>query len=50
VIDGESTFSHHFLNVSVTERIREVPPHTLKDHVALKMAPFKGYRGHQDLL
>ena len=38
----ESPFQHHFFEVTVTERITQVPPDTEQDDVGLKMTPLEG--------
>jgi len=46
VIHSETPFGHHFFNIPITERIREIPANTLEDHVVLKMSALEGYRWH----
>src|SRR6266481_1809323 len=35
--DGESTFSHYFLEIAIRELIRDVPPHAQDDELLLEV-------------
>ncbi|GHO64421.1 hypothetical protein KSC_033130 [Ktedonobacter sp. SOSP1-52] len=42
VIYGESSFSHEFFEVAVTEGVPQIPSHTDKDDFGLEVTPFEG--------
>jgi hypothetical protein len=41
MIDRESALPHHFLEVSIAERIPKVPAHAEQNDFRLKMTPFE---------
>jgi len=41
MIDTESTFQHHFFQLSITQWIPQVPPYAQENHVGLEMSPFE---------
>jgi hypothetical protein len=41
MIDRQSPFQHDFFEISVTERIAQIPAYAQKDDVSLKMTPFE---------
>jgi hypothetical protein len=41
MIDMQSSLHHHFLKVTVAQRITEIPPHTQENTVGLEVAPFE---------
>ncbi len=49
MINGKSTFLHHFFNISITEGVCQIPTNALEDHVVLKMPAFEGYGCHGGL-
>src|SRR5712692_5588932 len=42
MIDRESTFSHHFFEVTIAECIAEIPTNAQENDVGLKMTPLEG--------
>jgi hypothetical protein len=49
VIHSETPFGHHFFNIPITERIREILANTLEDHVVVKMSALEGDGCHVSL-
>jgi hypothetical protein len=41
VLNLDTTFAHHFLNLAIADRIRHIPAYAPQDHISLKMAPFE---------
>jgi hypothetical protein len=51
MIDMQSPLEHHFLQVSIAERISEVPANTEQNTLWLEVTPFeRGLRCHNHLL
>jgi hypothetical protein len=46
MINRHTTLSHHFLNLTVADRICNIPAHAPQDDIALKMAHFERDRYH----
>ncbi len=49
VIDGEPPFGYPCFTVSIPERVGQIPPYTLEDHILLNMPALEGYCGHGSL-
>src|SRR5689334_23143161 len=41
MIDVQTTLPHHFLQVSIAQRIAQIPPHALQNDICLEMTPFE---------
>jgi hypothetical protein len=41
MIDVQTTLPHHFLEVSITQRIAQVSPHAQQNDICLEMTPFE---------
>jgi hypothetical protein len=41
MIDVQATLPHHFLEVSITQRIAQIPPYAQENDVCLEMTPFE---------
>jgi hypothetical protein len=41
VVHLQSTFAHHFFQISVTERLVQVPPDTQENDLSFKVTPFE---------
>src|SRR5207244_561918 len=42
VIDVQTPFPHHFLEISVTKRVPQIPANAQEKNLGLKMTPFEG--------
>lgn len=42
MIDMQPAFPHHFFQITLAQRIAEVPTHAQENGVSLKMTPFEG--------
>jgi hypothetical protein len=41
MIDVQATLQHHFFEISIAERIAQIPANTEQDNVSLEVAPFE---------